>query len=180
MDKNITCNKTSAGATEEEPSYEEVMAKLDKNTRNATLDEVMNAPYNKSFYEALEKYGLNLEELKSLPVTEAMAKSAYSDAYRKYVVGTLNKFAERYLVGGSMVAFNEIMPKIVFSNTNDTPLKNLDCKEVVTLMSLLFRMCSSYINENPEIQEHHEFVTVFENAVETTGYLAGYLTAKYL
>lgn len=27
---------------------------------------------------------------------------------------------------------------------------------------------------------NHEFVTVFENAVETAGYLAGYLTAKYL
>ena len=46
----------------EEPkgTFAEEMSKIDENSKNVSFEAIMNAPYNKSFYKALESYGLDL------------------------------------------------------------------------------------------------------------------------
>ena len=150
----------------EEPkgTFAEEMSKIDENSKNVSFEAIMNAPYNKSFYKALESYGLDLEELKDLPYAEACEKASNSDAYRKYVVATFNKFSDRYLSELGITAMNKIMPNLVFADMN---VRKLDYPKAEVLTYILLKMCVKYIDEHPEINEHHEFVTVFENAFST-------------
>lgn len=163
MEKDITHNKTSNDANDKEPSFAETVTKINDDTEASTFDEVIHAKYNEDFYKTLEKYGLNLDELKDLPVKDAFVKSAESDAYRKYVVGTFKKWSERYLNDQLRRVFNMLMGKITF--TDNTTIKRLDVHEVKQLMYLCILMCSLYIEEHPDMHEHHEFVTVFMNMV---------------